>query len=100
VFAPPPPGGERHPRAAFSFRGGTVQPLEHDVERKGLLDEIECPHLDRLEGDLDGSVPGNHQNADLWIVVAEPLERFDAVHAAGHGNVKKDKVGGMFPNHL
>ena len=46
----------------------------------GLRDEVVGAFFDRLDGDLDGSVTGNHDDFDFLIDGFGALQQLDAVH--------------------
>ena len=48
-------------------------------ERERLLDEIECAKLRGAHGGFDAGVPGNHDHHRVHAVLANALQRFEAV---------------------
>ncbi len=61
------------------------------IERQRLLKEIEGAHLDRLHGKGDVRVARDHDDLDVGVLFAQPLQHVDAAHV-GQPHVEEDEV--------
>ncbi len=72
---------------------GAADAEEELVFLKGLEDVVVSAAADGFQSGRNVVDGGDHDNGNFRIVLAEPIEEFDAVHL-GHDHVAEDEIGG------
>ena len=75
--------------AALAYRGAHVGQQLFVVP--GLLDEIRCACLHRIDGILYRAVGSDHDDRELGVAIANIVQDFDSV-AIRQGEVEQDQV--------